>query len=190
MFRSPNPSRFPFSPRASGNVLPHRCIAPLSVVNHKQYTTRNQVPACRNVHNLHTISPSYLHDSFQNITKRKNVRHRAIALPRKRSIFCPCSHPLRLFFAGSLHPVAQKHQLCYQLPERALGRAIAPRSRNFMKRDKPSLLVYPCLKHLLLHLRHLSQPFLCRTAAVRRAVNIVVVNNTIKAIKMQRFFKV
>lgn len=58
-----------------------------------------------------------------------------------------------------------------------------------MKRDKPSLLVHPRLKRLLLRLLHLSRPFLYRTVSVRHVVNIVVANHTIKLLKCSDFSK-
>ena len=56
-----------------------------------------------------------------------------------------------------------------------------------MKRAKPSLLVHPRLKRLLLRLLHLSRPFLCRTVSVRHVVNIVVANHTIKLLTCNDF---
>ena len=58
-----------------------------------------------------------------------------------------------------------------------------------MKRDKPSLLVHPRLKRLLLRLLHLSQLFLYRTVSVRHVVNIVVANHTIKLLTCNDFSK-
>ena len=58
-----------------------------------------------------------------------------------------------------------------------------------MKRDKPSLLVHPRLKRLLLRLLHLSQLFLYRTVSVRHVVNIVVANHTIKLLACNDFSK-
>ena len=58
-----------------------------------------------------------------------------------------------------------------------------------MKRAKPSLLVHPRLKRLLLRLLHLSQLFLYRTVSVRHVVNIVVANHTIKLLACNDFSK-
>lgn len=58
-----------------------------------------------------------------------------------------------------------------------------------MKRAKPSLLVHPRLKRLLLRLLHLSQLFLYRTVSVRHVVNIVVANHTIKLLTCNDFSK-